>query len=667
MKNANSIEIHLGYGNLKSFLNTYSPNIKIRKSGQLPILISPASRKLLRIEQFIYFALICVIYSSLLLWVQLSSKQYCPDCNAWDFSSRASYDRTQKSPVYDVKWQMHRYQCKRCPRSFNIYSNTCFAHNKQHPSIIILRKFSFLNVSPLFLRFASIKRSVPSITTPFHKLSAVISSDAENIATSIQFFIRDCLNEKQRRLFAGLLSIIYPSSGIERVHELTELAQKTIRRGQLEILNKSPTALYTYPIRNKGAGRKSKVEDAELQQIVLQLVEPETAGDPITGLKWIRRSLRNLAKYVDISPTTISKILYQNGYSMRVNSKKLSLKGNHPDRDQQFKFIEKRKTEFINQGVTVISIDGKKKELIGKYKNTGASWVKEPHVTYDHDFPDQAEGILVPYGIYDLNNNHGFVVCGTNHSTSEFAVDAISLWWQNEGRVINSQKPEIYLLCDAGTPNSYRSKLWKWHLQILADKYGLTIHVSHYPPGTSKWNPIEHRLFSQISRNWQGEPLASYEKALKYIATTKTETGLTVQSLLLDKSYEKSQTILDVDLVTINQTSEEICSDWNYTIRPRDERISQLRKINWEEKRLQNAIWHFENKKFSTKKLAENAKEQFIGHQKWVYYEIKFAKFSYHKKKLTGGRGRPTSGSKMKRIYSINLKYQLREMYCNQL
>lgn len=661
MKNKNSIKIHLKFGELKSFLDTYSLTIRKRKSVHL--------HTSLNLTQFIFLFLICSIYSLLLLWVSISNRIFCPVCKKRDFTKRSSFPRDQDIPVFDIiiEWRVQRYQCRKCPRSFNSFSNTRLSYNPLHPSVVIFQKLSALKFIPWYIRPVQLRQFTKSTKFSINKLSTAISSDVENIATSTQFYLTECLNEKQRRLFAGLLSTIYPTSGIERVHELTKLARKTIKRGQQEILNQSSTAFYTKPIRNKGAGRKSKVEDVKLQQTVLQLVEPETAGDPITGLKWIRRSLRNLAKYVDISPTTISKILYQNGYSMRVNSKKLSLRGNHPDRDQQFKFIEKRKTDFINQGVTVLSIDGKKKELIGKYKNAGATWVKEPHVTYDHDFPDQAEGILVPFGIYDLHKNHGYVVCGTNHSTSEFAVDAISLWWQNEGCEINSLDPEIYLLCDAGTPNSYRSKIWKWYLQIFADKYDLTIHVSHYPPRTSKWNPIEHRLFSQISLNWQGEPLASYEIALNYISTTKTETGLTVQSILLDKSYDKSQTISDVDLVTINQTSEEICSDWNYTIRPRDERITQLRKIKWEEEKLQNAIWHFENKKFNTKKLAESTKEKLISSQKWVFHEIKFVKLSYYKKKLTGGRGRPTIGSKMKRIYSINLRYQLRKMYCNRL
>lgn len=590
------------------------------------------------------------------LWIKYQSKIYCPHCENSNYILYGSYQRIWDK--YSYSWNVQRFKCNICVnRTFSLYSNTKYSNSSLPP---IYQAFRILRLElKIIFYLQNVKNTqyVKQINFQIHSevpattIQEYVSEDFKNQSN----YLLNCLNEKQRRLFTGLLTFLNLST-IE-ICKFTNISRKTIRKGKMQLLNRNPFNLYSENIRRPGAGRKSIVKDPELQHKVLQLVEPETAGDPISGVKWIRRSLRTLSKIVDISPSSVSKILRNNGYSLRVNSKKISLKGNQPDRDKQFKYIESKKSKFINQGLAVLSIDGKKKELIGNYKNNGKTWVKKPHETLDHDFPDQAEGILVPFGIYDLQQNSGFVLCGTNSNTSEFAVDSISLWWEKEGSLIYDCK-EIYLLCDAGTPNSYRSHLWKWYLQMLSDRFDLIIHVSHYPSGTSKWNPIEHRLFSQISRNWQGIPLVSYETALNYIAKTSTETGLSVQSNLTKKLYEKSRKIPQINLITINIIPDEVCSDWNYKILPRNEQLIQNSKKLWEEKTIKNLIWHFSNKKFKTKKSAKEAVTSFLNENKFIFYKLSFNDYTNYRRKSNGGRGRPPLGSKIKFVYSVNIKYQ---------
>jgi hypothetical protein len=301
------------------------------------------------------------------------------------------------------------------------------------------------------------------------------------------------------------------------------------------------------------------------------LVEGETGGDPTRGQKWVRRSLRHLSDRLDgkISHATVRRLLRDMDYSLKVNLKRLT--GDpHPDRDRQFEYIASQKQAFLNAGTPVISVDTKKKELIGNFKNPGRRWCPEADLVNAHDFEQDALGKAVPYGIYDLNHNRGYVYVGQSADTPEFAVDAIAAWWQTSGCQAFPGAAKLLILCDAGGSNGYRSRLWKQQLQTqLADQLGLAVTVCHYPTGASKWNPIEHRLFGPISINWAGHPLRTFETAVALIRGTATQTGLKVEAFLVDKVYEKGKKVADAVMATLNIERHSTCPSWNYTIRPR--------------------------------------------------------------------------------------------------
>jgi hypothetical protein len=307
----------------------------------------------------------------------------------------------------------------------------------------------------------------------------------------------------------------------------------------------------------------------------------ETAGDPITGLKWTRRTTEKLAEQlkslgIQVSANTVGKLLKDMGFSLRVNHKKISSGGKkltpqaQRKRDQQFGYIGDLRESFAKKAIAIISADTKKKELIGNFKNQGATWRCESKPTNDHDFPTYAIGKGIPYGIYDTLANLGTVYLGTTHDTASFAVDSIVKWWKNEGskRYLNTKS--LYILADGGGSNSSRSRVWKYRIQEkLCDQFGLSVTVSHYPPGASKWNPIEHRLFSEISKNWAGEPLETYEKTLKLIRTTKTSTGLKVKAHFVRKHYKTGEKISNKQMDSLSLQPHKIFSNWNYTINPR--------------------------------------------------------------------------------------------------
>ena len=263
----------------------------------------------------------------------------------------------------------------------------------------------------------------------------------------------------------------------------------------------------------------------------------ETASDPISGLKWTRKTTKKISealKRVDIhvSRNTIGRLLKQMDFRLRVNHKKRS-RVSAPERDKQFRYIRKMRDTFARRGEPVMSVDSKKRELVGNFKNAGVAWKQEAMETLDHDFPSDAEGVAIPYGLYDTVANRGFVVVGTSRETPAFAVDCHVKWWQMEGQQRYSHAKRLLILADGGGGNGSRSRVWRARLQSeLCDRYGLEVTVCHYPPGSSKWNAVEHRLFSRISKNWEGEPLDSYEKILKFIRTTKTDTGLKVRAFL---------------------------------------------------------------------------------------------------------------------------------------
>ena len=304
------------------------------------------------------------------------------------------------------------------------------------------------------------------------------------------------------------------------------------------------------------------------------MIEGETAGDPMSEQKWQRSSLRNLSDELTkhqhpVSHTTVGRLLVKMDYSLKANLKRFA-GATHPDRNQQFEYLEAQKQAFLQAGLPVISVDTKKKELIGNFKNGGRSWCQQAEEVNDHDFDQDALGKAVPYGIYDLNHNLGYVYVGNSADTPQFAVDVIALWWQTVGQALFPGKQQLLILADAGGSNGCRPRLWKQQLQEqLADRLGLEVVVCHYPTGASKWNPIEHRLFGPISVNWAGKPLRTFETILACIRGTATETGLRVNAFLVDRVYEKGIKISKEAMLILNIQFAEICPRWNYTIRPR--------------------------------------------------------------------------------------------------
>ena len=298
------------------------------------------------------------------------------------------------------------------------------------------------------------------------------------------------------------------------------------------------------------------------------------AGDPMSEKKWTRSSLRQLSKALvkdgyQIGRMTVRRLLKKLGYSLKANRKQHSGPP-HPDQDCQFRYIRRVKQLFLANGHPVISVDAKKKELIGDFKNPGQAWCQQAEEVNVHDFPQDAVGRAVPYGIYDLCHNEGYVYVGNSPDTSEFAVDAICQWWEAEDRPTFPDESKLLILSDAGGSDGCRFRLWKKLLQEkLADRLGIEVMVCHYPTGASKWNPIEHRLFSYISMNWAGKPLRSFEKMLGYIRGTTTEAGLKVKAFLIDRVYEKGIKVSNQEMKALNLQRRRVCPTWNYTIKPR--------------------------------------------------------------------------------------------------
>ena len=313
-------------------------------------------------------------------------------------------------------------------------------------------------------------------------------------------------------------------------------------------------------------------------------MEHETAGDPITGLKWTRKTTEKIAEKVkaldiNVSANTVGRILKEMGFSLRVNHKKKPSGNKNPpkpkDRDQQFTYIGELRERFAGEGYPIISVDTKKKEAIGNFKNNGRSWEQKPVEVNDHDFRSDAIGMAVPYGIYDTILNHGAIFVGASYDTPAFAVDCIDLWWRNQGQKYYPDATELLILADCGGSNSSRSRVWKWGIQQkLCVNHNLSVTVCHYPPGTSKWNPIEHRLFSEISKNWAGVPLESYKKVTRYARTTTTVSGLKVRARLIRKKYQKGQTVSDEEMNNLPIERHGIFPNWNYTLNPDQKMLS---------------------------------------------------------------------------------------------
>jgi hypothetical protein len=383
------------------------------------------------------------------------------------------------------------------------------------------------------------------------------------------------LTHEQRRLFAAIEPNRLGHGGVGRVSEMTGLCKATITLGrhQLEDLVQGRLLRKT---RKKGTGRpRTEQKYPAITAALEDLLSDEIAGSPEGAERWVRSSVTNLAEQLQargfaVSRNAVWALLKRMGFSLRTHvCKRRGLSPDPARRDEQFRYIASQRREFSQAGFPVISVDTKKKELIGNFRNPGRAWCRRPREVNEHDYASQAECLAVPFGAYDVAKNTGYVVVGLSHNTSEFAVSSISRWWEEEGRTVYAGMSQLLILADGGGGNGSRSKAWRWNLQErICNPYRLTVTVCHYPPGCSKWNPVEHRLFSQITNNWAGKPLRSLAIMLGYIRGTKTATGLTVKAVLDEGIYSKGQKVSWKDVDALNMTPHEACPEWNYTIRP---------------------------------------------------------------------------------------------------
>src|ERR1700758_4368898 len=381
------------------------------------------------------------------------------------------------------------------------------------------------------------------------------------------------LDEQGRRRFAAMEAQALGHGGVSLMSKITGLARRTIYRGISDLRDKWSAG--PGRVRRAGAGRKKKIsKDPTLLADLKSLVEPVTRGEPTARLLYTSRSVRKLTKELnglghDVSHTAVCKLLKDMDYRLQANKKTLE-GSNHIDRDAQFEYINKQAKSFIRAGHPVISVDTKKKELVGNFRNNGREWRPEsnPEAVEVHDFIDPELKRAVPYGVYDINNNVGWVSVGTDHDTASFAVNAIRRWWRVMGRKRYPKAKRLMIAADGGGSNGYRTRLWKIELPHLANELKLPITVCHLPPGTSKWNKVEHRLFSFISMNWRGKPLRSYRTVVQLIAATKTDTGLTVRAELDENKYPKGIKVSDAQFTAINISHHSFHGDWNYTISP---------------------------------------------------------------------------------------------------
>ena len=391
----------------------------------------------------------------------------------------------------------------------------------------------------------------------------------------------DSLTEGSRRLFAGSEALTFGYGGIAAASRATGLSQQTVRRGLQECqqieLGVGPV-LEPHRSRRPGGGRKRlTVKYPHLLPTLKELLESTTRGDPESPLLWTARSQRNLVaalqeKGYSLSKHTLAKLLVELGYSLQGNNKRLE-GAQHPDRNAQFEHINETVRRQLEAGDPAISVDTKKKELMGDYKNTGweLSPKGQPEPVKVHDFPDDEMGKAIPYGVYDLAENEGWVSVGVSHDTAEFAVETIRAWYKQLGQALYPKASSLLIMADSGGSNGYRLRLWKVQLQALADDLHFPITVCHLPPGTSKWNKIEHRLFSFITQNWRGKPLVTHQVIVELIAATTTRTGLKVYSRLDQRIYTTGQRVTDKQLAAVNLEPDAWHGEWNYTIYPNDE------------------------------------------------------------------------------------------------
>jgi transposase len=381
------------------------------------------------------------------------------------------------------------------------------------------------------------------------------------------------LDERARRRWAAAEARSLGWGGISAVANATGISDRTIRKGIAEL--DDPEAAPATRQRREGGGRKSLEEkQPSIVSVLERLVDPESRGDPMSPLRWTCKSTRTLAGELsdqgfEISSNTVGRLLRSCGYSLQANRKTVEGK-QHPDRDAQFKHIDRRVRAFQRSGQPAISIDTKKKEPLGKMKNPGRTYRRkgDPERVKTHDFPDKELGKAVPYGIYDMTYNEAGVSVGVSHDTAEFAVASIRRWWERLGRTRYPRAQRLLITADCGGSNSPRTRLWRWSLQQFANEVGLTVEVCHYPPGTSKWNKIEHRLFCHITRNWQGIPLETFEIVVNLIGATTTKAGLEVHAWLDEAEYEKGKKLTDAQLAEVRIRRDAFHGEWNYKILP---------------------------------------------------------------------------------------------------
>jgi hypothetical protein len=388
--------------------------------------------------------------------------------------------------------------------------------------------------------------------------------------------VRGVFDERAVRRWAAAEARAIGHGGIMVVHRATGVSRRRIGEGLKEIdADDKPKDLVR--VRRCGGGRKKKEQlHPELVEGLKELVEPATRGDPESSLHWTSKSTRSLAtelykKYkVRVCQQVVSRLLKAHGYRLQAARKTVEGK-QHPDRNKQFEYIQAEAERRIRSWIPVISVDAKKKELVGNFKNGGRRWLRtgEPELTNVHDVASQGFGRVTPYGVYDVGNNSGFVNVGVDHDTGTFAVASIEAWWERMGCKRYPNARSIYITADGGGSNGHRLRSWKYGLQRFADKYGITVNVSHFPPGTSKWNKIEHRLFSFISLNWRGRPLRTYEIIVNLISNTKTDMGLIVTAQMDWGKYPVGKQITDAQMREIDIKPEDFHGEWNYAIRPR--------------------------------------------------------------------------------------------------
>jgi hypothetical protein len=385
--------------------------------------------------------------------------------------------------------------------------------------------------------------------------------------------LADELPERARRRWAAVEAVALGRGGVSVVGAATGLAHTTIRRGIREL--RSTDTPPAGRQRRAGAGRKrAEAVCPGLKTALERLVEPDCRGDPMSPLRWTCKSTRRLAAELTaqgytVGPTTVRQLLKEAGYSLQANRKTREGKS-HPDRDAQFRYIKGRVQAQHRRGQPAVSVDTKKKETLGNLKNPGQTWRRKgrPREVDTHDFPDPRKGKAVPYGVYDLGHNEAWVNVGVSSDTAEFAVAAIRCWWKRLGQRRHRQATRLLITADSGGSNSSRSRLWKVELQKLSNETGLEIEVCHFPPGTSKWNKIEHRLFCHITRNWQGQPLESYEIVVNLVGSTTTTSGLKVYANLDQNKYQKGRKITAAEFAKVNLRPSRFHGEWNYIIRP---------------------------------------------------------------------------------------------------